>query len=133
VLGTQRVNRTVLPRLRAQGSGHLVWISSNSVHGGTPPFVGPYVAAEYDDLYGEFRRQMAERMGALIPDDATSDAVADAVVTAVNAPPGRRPYRVHVDPSRNGGEIVSTVADRIRAEFLYRAGLEDLLTPTSSP
>jgi NAD(P)-dependent dehydrogenase (short-subunit alcohol dehydrogenase family) len=182
VLGTQRVNRTVLPQLRAQGSGHLVWISSNSVHGGTPPFVGPYFAAksamdnlavtyagelirfgiettivvpgaylsgtnhfahsgrpadtaraaEYDDLYGEFQRQMAERLGALIPDDATPDAVADAVVTAVNAPPGRRPYRVHVDPSRNGGEIVSTVADRIRAEFLYRAGLEDLLTPTSS-
>ena len=46
VLETQRVNRTVLPHLRAQGSGHLVWISSASARGGGPPFAGPYLAAK---------------------------------------------------------------------------------------
>jgi NAD(P)-dependent dehydrogenase (short-subunit alcohol dehydrogenase family) len=46
VLGTQRVNRAVLPILRRQGRGLLVWISSSSTRGGTPPFLGPYFAAK---------------------------------------------------------------------------------------
>jgi NAD(P)-dependent dehydrogenase (short-subunit alcohol dehydrogenase family) len=46
VLGTQRVNRAVLPHLRAQQQGLLVWMSSSSVRGGTPPFMGPYFAAK---------------------------------------------------------------------------------------
>jgi len=35
VLGTQRVNRAVLPQLRRQGSGLLVWVGSSSTRGGT--------------------------------------------------------------------------------------------------
>ena len=43
---TQRVNRAVLPHLRAQGDGLLVWVGSTSTRGGTPPYLGPYFAAK---------------------------------------------------------------------------------------
>jgi NAD(P)-dependent dehydrogenase (short-subunit alcohol dehydrogenase family) len=46
VLGTQRVNRAVLPILRRQGSGLLVWVGSSSTRGGHPPFLAPYFAAK---------------------------------------------------------------------------------------
>src|SRR6185369_6371243 len=46
VLSAQRVNRAVLPSLRARGRGHLVWIASSSTRGGHPPFLGPYFAAK---------------------------------------------------------------------------------------
>jgi len=36
-----------------------------------------------------------------------------------------------VDPADDGSEVVSAVADRIRAEFLTRIGLEDLLHPAA--
>jgi NAD(P)-dependent dehydrogenase (short-subunit alcohol dehydrogenase family) len=44
VLSTQRVNRAVLPAMRAQRDG-LVLCSSSS-RGGTPPYLGPYFAAK---------------------------------------------------------------------------------------
>ena len=46
VLSTQRVNRAVLPAMRAQGHGLLVWVGSSSTRGGTRPFVSPYFAAK---------------------------------------------------------------------------------------
>ena len=46
VLGTQRVNRAVLPTMRARGKGLLVWVSSTSTRGGTPPYLAPYFAAK---------------------------------------------------------------------------------------
>lgn len=46
VLGSQRVNRAVLPLMRKQEAGLLLWISSTTVRGGFPPFMGPYVAAK---------------------------------------------------------------------------------------
>ena len=46
VLSTQRVNRAVLPRLRKQGEGLVVWVSSSSTRGGTPPYLAPYFAAK---------------------------------------------------------------------------------------
>jgi NAD(P)-dependent dehydrogenase (short-subunit alcohol dehydrogenase family) len=46
VLSTQRVNRAALPQLRKQGKGLLVWISSSSSAGGTPPYLAPYFAAK---------------------------------------------------------------------------------------
>ncbi len=46
VLGAHRVNRAVLPHMRAARSGLLVWISSSSVAGGVPPLLGPYFAAK---------------------------------------------------------------------------------------
>jgi NAD(P)-dependent dehydrogenase (short-subunit alcohol dehydrogenase family) len=46
VLSTQRVNRAALPQLRKQRNGLVVWISSSSAAGGTPPYLAPYFAAK---------------------------------------------------------------------------------------
>ncbi len=46
VVSTQRVNRAALPVMRKQGSGLLIWNSSSSAAGGTPPYLGPYFAAK---------------------------------------------------------------------------------------
>ncbi|RJK95944.1 SDR family oxidoreductase [Vallicoccus soli] len=46
VLTTQRLNRAVLPHLRRQRDGLLVWVGSSSARGGTPPYLGPYFAAK---------------------------------------------------------------------------------------
>jgi NAD(P)-dependent dehydrogenase (short-subunit alcohol dehydrogenase family) len=46
VLSTQRVNRAALPQLRRQRQGLLLWISSSSTRGGTPPYLAPYFAAK---------------------------------------------------------------------------------------
>jgi NAD(P)-dependent dehydrogenase (short-subunit alcohol dehydrogenase family) len=46
VLSTQRVNRAVLPHMRRQGKGLVVWVSSSSTRGGTPPYLSPYFAAK---------------------------------------------------------------------------------------
>lgn len=46
VVGTQRVNRAVLPHLRRQRNGLLVWVGSSSTRGGTPPYLAPYFAAK---------------------------------------------------------------------------------------
>ena len=46
VLSTQRVNRAVLPVLREQRDGLLVWVGSTSTRGGTPPYLAPYFAAK---------------------------------------------------------------------------------------
>lgn len=46
VLSTQRVNRAVLPHLRAQRDGLVLWVGSTSTRGGTPPYLAPYFAAK---------------------------------------------------------------------------------------
>jgi NAD(P)-dependent dehydrogenase (short-subunit alcohol dehydrogenase family) len=46
VVSTQRVNRAVLPVMRQQRQGLLIWNSSSSAAGGTPPYLGPYFAAK---------------------------------------------------------------------------------------
>src|SRR6267143_1419386 len=46
VLSTQRVNRAALPQLRKQKRGLVVWVSSSSAAGGTPPYLAPYFAAK---------------------------------------------------------------------------------------
>jgi NAD(P)-dependent dehydrogenase (short-subunit alcohol dehydrogenase family) len=46
VLSTQRVNRAALPVLRRQGKGLVLWVSSSSARGGTPPYLSPYFAAK---------------------------------------------------------------------------------------
>src|SRR5438876_2031902 len=46
VLSTQRVNRAALPHLRKQRRGLVIWVSSSSSAGGTPPYLAPYFAAK---------------------------------------------------------------------------------------
>jgi len=61
VLGTQRVNRAALPHIRSQGEGLLVWVSSSSSAGGTPPYLAPYFAAKaaMDSLAVQYARELA--------------------------------------------------------------------------
>ncbi|MEU9209309.1 SDR family NAD(P)-dependent oxidoreductase [Streptomyces sp. NPDC048415] len=83
----------------------------------------------YEERYAGLTDQVARRLAALAPADADVSLVADAIVEVVGTPHGERPFRVHVDPADDGSEEVSRVADRVRAEFLTRIGLADLLTP----
>jgi NAD(P)-dependent dehydrogenase (short-subunit alcohol dehydrogenase family) len=180
VLSTQRVNRAALPQLRKQGRGLVVWVSSSSARGGTPPYLSPYFAAkaamdslavsyaseltrwgietsiivpgaftkgtshfahagkpadaaraaEYDNgPYAGLPEQSLKGLASLEPADADAGEVAKAIVRVVDLPFGKRPFRVHIDPSEDGCEIVNGVADRVRAELFRRIGLEDLLSP----
>jgi NAD(P)-dependent dehydrogenase (short-subunit alcohol dehydrogenase family) len=180
VLSTQRVNRAALPQLRKQRKGLLVWVSSSSAAGGTPPYLAPYFAAkagmdslavvysreltrwgietsiivpgaftggtnhfahagspddkaraaEYESgPYAGFADQVRKGFTSIVPPDADVQAVADAIVRVVDAPFGKRPYRVHIDPTQDGAEVVNAVMDRVRAEMIRRIGLADLLAP----
>ena len=40
------MNRSALPELRKQGRGLVVWVSSSSTRGGSPPYLAPYFAAK---------------------------------------------------------------------------------------
>src|SRR6266853_652780 len=180
VLSTQRVNRAALPQLRKQGKGLLVWVSSSSSAGGTPPYLAPYFAAkagmdamavvyarelsrwgietsiivpgaftkgtkhfahagtpadkarvaEYEaGPYKGFADDVLKGFSSIVPADANVEGVADAIVKVVDTPFGKRPFRVHYDPTQDGAEVVNMVSDRVRAELLRRIGLGDLLTP----
>jgi hypothetical protein len=43
---------------------------------------------------------------------------------------GKRPFRIHYDPTEDGANVGFTVLDRLRAEMLHRVGLSDLLKPS---
>ena len=61
VLSTQRVNRAVLPHLRGRHEGLLMWVSSSSVAGGTPPYLAPYFAAKaaMDAIAVQYARELS--------------------------------------------------------------------------
>lgn len=61
VLSTQRVNRAALPGMRHRGAGLVVWVSSSSVKGGTPPYLSPYFAAKsgMDSLAVSYAAELA--------------------------------------------------------------------------
>ncbi|MGJ6969728.1 SDR family NAD(P)-dependent oxidoreductase [Streptosporangium sp. G11] len=61
VLSTQRVNRAALPHMRAAGKGLVIWVSSSSVKGGTPPYLAPYFAAKagMDSLAVSYAAELA--------------------------------------------------------------------------
>ena len=183
VLSTQRLNRAALPYMRKRGDGLLLWISSSSTRGGTPPYLGPYFAAKaaMDSLAVTYAGELArwgietsivvpgaftkgtnhflhagapadqlraeeyaqgptasipdvtlKGLTALEPKDADPTEVARAIVQIIETPPGKRPFRVHIDPSQDGAEVVNGVADRVRSELLRRLGLEDLLSPSQA-
>jgi NAD(P)-dependent dehydrogenase (short-subunit alcohol dehydrogenase family) len=178
VVSTQRVNRAVLPIMRRQRQGLLIWNSSSSAAGGTPPYLGPYfaakagmdalavayareltrwgietsivvpgaftkgtnhfahagqpkdadIAAAYEDgPFHGFGEQVKAAFASLVPEDADPSRVAEAMVAIVNAPRGRRPFRIGVDPTNDGSMVVNPILDRVREELLRRVGLEDLL------
>jgi hypothetical protein len=96
-----------------------------------PPGQRGYPAAAYDARYRALMDEANPRLSALIPDDADPGEVAD-VIAGIVGPASRaaalpRPR----DPSRDGSEVVSAVADRIRADFYRRIGLDDLLARSS--
>lgn len=180
VVGAQRLNQAALPHLRKMKRGLVMWTSSSSVKGGTPPFCGPYfaakaamdslavtyatelarwgietaiivpgaypkgtshfadmmrpakeaVAAEYfQGPYAGVPEQIVSRLTALFPSEAEASEVARAMVRVVQLPYGQRPFRTHVDPSKDGCEIVNAMHDRAREELLRKIGLEDVLRP----
>lgn len=120
--GAQRVNRAVLPQLRHQQSGLMLWISSTASKGGFPPFLGPYGAAK------AAMDKVGERLSALTPAHASPQSVADEVVRIVGLPVGSRPARSVVDFVGDGAEEVLAVAERVRIDFAHRIGFDDLLS-----
>jgi NAD(P)-dependent dehydrogenase (short-subunit alcohol dehydrogenase family) len=101
--------------------------TSHYAHAGHPE--DEEVVKEYEELYGGLMEQIGRRMHELEPPDADVSEVARAIVQVVDTDKGRRPFRVHVDPTDDGAVVVNAVADRMRLEFLRRLGLTDLLHP----
>lgn len=113
----------VAPGAFTSGTNHFA-------HAGTP--ADSVRAAEYDDLYGELRDSMSGALADIFPEGHDASEVADEIVRVVELPAGGRPFRVHVDPSRDGSEVVSIVYDRVRAEFYRRVGIDELLSVEAS-
>jgi NAD(P)-dependent dehydrogenase (short-subunit alcohol dehydrogenase family) len=87
-------------------------------------------AAEYEaGPYARVADQALKGLASLEPSEADPVEVAREIVRVVDVPFGKRPFRVHVDPSQDGAEIVNTVADRMRREMYRNIGLADLLSP----
>ena len=68
-------------------------------------------------------------LAATVPDEANPVEVAHAVVAIVDAPHGRRPFRVVVDPASDGAAVSYAVIDRVREQFLDRIGFAELRRP----
>jgi len=49
---------------------------------------------------------------AIVPDDAEPSGVADEIVKVVDMPFGKRPFRIHYDPTEDGANVGFTVLDR---------------------
>ena len=81
--------------------------------------------------YG-FADRMHDALAATVPADADSAEVARAVVAIVDAPRGRRPFRVVVDPASDGAAVSYAVIDRVREQFLDRGGFAELRHPAGS-
>jgi NAD(P)-dependent dehydrogenase (short-subunit alcohol dehydrogenase family) len=89
--------------------------------------------AEYEaGPYAGFGEEIMKAFGAIVPPDADAALVADAIVGVVDAPFGKRPFRVHIDPTQDGAEVAFAVIDRVRNEMLHRVGFSDLLHPRAN-
>jgi hypothetical protein len=106
----------VVPGAFTHGTNHFA-------HSGTPADAG--VASAYEEFYPGLMEQVGARLAELEPAGASVSAVAEAIVDVVNAE--KPPFRVHIDPSSDGAEVVNAVADRVRSEFLRRVELADLI------
>jgi NAD(P)-dependent dehydrogenase (short-subunit alcohol dehydrogenase family) len=111
----------IVPGAFTGGTNHFA-------HAGSP--ADQARAAEYEaGPYAGFANDVLKGFNSIVPADADVSAVADAIVKVVDAPFGRRPFRVHIDPSQDGAEVVNAVSDRVRVELLRRIGLGDVLSP----
>jgi NAD(P)-dependent dehydrogenase (short-subunit alcohol dehydrogenase family) len=113
----------IVPGAFTKGTNHFA-------HAGTPADkerVAEYEAGPYKD-YG---KKIQEAFAAIVPDDADVSAVAQAAVKVVDAPFGKRPFRVYIDPTQDGAEVAFGVIDRVRTEMLHRVRLNELLTPVT--
>lgn len=77
--------------------------------------------------YAGFGEQVQRAFAKIVPAGADASLVANAIVAVVDAPFGKRPFCVHVDPAQEGADVGFVVLDRLRAEMLHRSGLSDLL------
>src|SRR6202035_4514167 len=85
-------------------------------------------AAEYEaGPYKGYEKKIQDAFAAIVPPEADAGAVADAIVKVVDAPFGKRPFRVHVDPTQDGADVAFAVMDRVRADMLHGVGLSDVL------
>jgi NAD(P)-dependent dehydrogenase (short-subunit alcohol dehydrogenase family) len=112
----------IVPGAFTSGTNHFA-------HSGRP--ADAEVVAEYDERYPNLAEHIGARLAELEPPTADPTEVARAIVAVVDTKKGKRPFRVHIDPSDDGSVVVNAVADRVRQEFLRRAGLDDLLHPVS--
>ena len=87
------------------------------------------VAAAYDTRYSGLMDDVSRKLADLVPDDADPQQVAVQIARVVDLPKGKRPFRVHIDPSDDGAQAVNAVGDEIRKLFYQRIGLGDLLQP----
>ncbi|RDJ27731.1 SDR family NAD(P)-dependent oxidoreductase [Bosea caraganae] len=111
----------MVPGAFTKGTNHFA-------HSGTPSDTAR--AAEYEaGPYAGVADKALKGLAALEPADADPAEVAREIVRVVGTPFGKRPFRVHVDPSQDGAEVVNGVADRMRREIFRNIGLEDLLHP----
>ncbi|MBB5791846.1 SDR family oxidoreductase [Jiangella mangrovi] len=110
----------VVPGAFTHGTNHFA-------HSGSPADTA--VVAQYEQHYAGLMEQVGQKLAELEPAWADVAEVARAIVDVVGTEKGRRPFRVHIDPSDDGSVAVNAVADRIRADFLLRIGLADLLHP----
>lgn len=109
----------VVPGAFTSGTNHFA-------HSGRP--ADEIRAAEYQTgPTAGLDNEIREGFGKAVPPNADVSAVAAAIVKVVDMPFGQRPFRVHVDFAHDGAEIVDPVADLVRASFLNRIGLGDLL------
>lgn len=113
----------VLPGAFTTGTNHFA-------NAGSPGDDGRSDA--YAEHYGGLLAELPDRLGSLVPDDADPGEVATEIARVIDLPQGQRPFRTHIDPSRDGSEVVCTVGDRIRSEFFRRAGIADLLPAHNS-
>ncbi|MFK0376018.1 SDR family oxidoreductase [Pandoraea sp. NPDC090278] len=111
----------MVPGAFTKGTNHFA-------HSGKP--ADAHIAAEYEQgPYAGVAEAALKGLAGLEPADADPAEVASEIVRVVDLPHGRRPFRVHVDPSQDGAEVVNAVADRMRREIYNAIALGDLLTP----
>jgi len=111
----------MVPGAFTQGTNHFA-------HAGKP--FDTAIATAYErGPYAGVAEQALKGLAGLEPADADPEEVARQIVRVVGLPHGKRPFRVHVDPSQDGAEVVNAVADRVRAELFRNIDLADLLSP----